>query len=97
MITNYLHAILLAIATLRLTRLIITDEITASFREWIWNRYGDPGESKIGYLITCAWCTSIYAATALMTLYSISTSTGTYVSAILAFSYITGFISNRVE
>jgi len=89
--------VLLAIATARLTRLIIADEITEPLRERVWRRFGNPGESKISYLFTCPWCMSIYAATCLMTLYSISTTTGTFVSAILAFSYVTGILSNRVE
>lgn len=92
-----LEYILLAIATARLTRLMIVDEITEPMREYVWRRFGDPRASRFGYLFTCPWCMSIYAATALMTLYSISTSTGTFVSAILTFSYVTGLLSNRVE
>lgn len=94
---SYLHAVMLAVATLRLTRLVIEDEITESLRESIWKKYGDPSESKLGYAITCYWCTSIYAATAMMTLYSISKNLGIYVAAILCFSYVTGFVSNRVS
>lgn len=94
---SYLHAVLLAVATLRLTRLVIEDDITESLREYVWDRYGGPEESKIGYAITCYWCTSIYAATTIMTLYSISKNLGIYVAAILCFSYITGFVSNRVS
>jgi len=94
---SYLHAALLAVATLRLTRLIIEDEIAEPLREFAWRKFGEPGDSKIGYAITCYWCTSIYAATAMMTLYSISKNLGIYVAAILCFSYITGFVSNRVS
>jgi len=53
--------LVLGLATYRLTRLITTDNITEPIREWIWDRY-PPQSSKLGYLITCDWCSSIWVA-----------------------------------
>jgi hypothetical protein len=53
--------LVLGLATYRLTRLITTDNITEPIRERIWDRY-PPQSSKLGYLITCDWCSSIWVA-----------------------------------
>jgi hypothetical protein len=50
-----------ALATYRLTRLVVEDEITADLRDLVWNKY-PPEKTKVGYAITCPHCTSMYAA-----------------------------------
>lgn len=52
------------LATYRLTRLITRDTITAPTRTRVWDYY-PPESTRLGYLLTCEWCTSIYVASAL--------------------------------
>lgn len=77
----WLIYILIALATARVTRLLVADTIPviAVPREWLhrWldprdkdNRklsapLGSPGRS-LAYLMTCEWCTSVYVATAVV-------------------------------
>ncbi|ARF81943.1 hypothetical protein ACIG0C_21785 [Kitasatospora aureofaciens] len=56
-------AFLLALGTTcRITRFITKDTLAAGFRSWIAARFGD--DSRAAYLVSCGWCTSIWAATA---------------------------------
>jgi|AntAceMinimDraft_1070359.scaffolds.fasta_scaffold02023_12 hypothetical protein len=74
-----------ALATYRLTRLITTDEITAPIRDRIWETH-PPETSRLGYLITCDWCSSVYAASALQLSRMIAPRTTTAVEMVLALS-----------
>jgi hypothetical protein len=64
------------LATERLTRLVVDDEITADIREWVWKKHS-PEETKIGYLLTCPFCASVWAG-AVVALMSTSPSTGVF-------------------
>lgn len=60
------HALVLvidALAVHRATRLITEDELTRPLRERIHANH-PPAASKLGYVITCPYCASIYAALA---------------------------------
>lgn len=48
------------LATARGIQLITADKITKGLRDWWLKKH--PAETLPGYLITCAWCTSIYLA-----------------------------------
>lgn len=87
----------LALATARLTRLVTTDTITERVRERVWRRFGGPGESLAGYVITCNWCVSIYASSLLTAWYMMSEKSAITVSTILALSMAAGFLANRAE
>jgi hypothetical protein len=50
--------VVIALAVVRLTGLVIEDEVTEPIREWVLDRVPDDG--KLAYLITCPWCVSIY-------------------------------------
>lgn len=50
------------LATARLIRLLTEDTITKAFRRWWLKKH--PATTLPGYLITCAWCTSVYLAVA---------------------------------
>jgi hypothetical protein len=91
-----LDLIILTLAVARVTRLVTTDVILEGFRDWIWKRFGDPGSSKLGYLITCDWCTSIYAASLLMAMYKIAPNPTVVGASVLAMSMVAGAILNRV-
>jgi hypothetical protein len=62
-----LDLLLDGLATERITRLVVDDEITADIREWVWKNHS-PEDTKIGYFLTCPFCVSIWAggAVALM-------------------------------
>ncbi len=47
-------------AVYRLTKLVLEDEIVSEPREWLLARY-DPSQTKLGYLLTCPWCVSVWA------------------------------------
>lgn len=56
---NVLDLILDALATSRATRLVVDDEILRSARDKVLNRY-PAGSSKLGYILTCHYCTSVW-------------------------------------
>lgn len=52
------------LAVARITRLLVTDELTIGYRRWVVKRWGE--QSKMAYLAHCPWCTSIYVAAPIM-------------------------------
>lgn len=52
-----LTLLLVAAATYRLTRLVTADRITEPLRAWVEAR-----GPRVGYLITCDWCLSVWLA-----------------------------------
>ena len=62
------QAVVLAAAAARLTRLVTEDEITRPAREMVidWSERGGPWRQKMAYLVDCQWCTSIWAAGAVL-------------------------------
>lgn len=87
---------LAALATYRLTRLVTTDEITAPIRDRIW-RTRPPETSRVGYLLTCNWCSSIYAASALEMSRMIAPRTTRAVETVLALSAVSGLLAARLD
>ena len=57
----WIYVLLAFLATARLTRLVTGDFITQPIRSWVHRRFGT--DSKLGYLVTCDWCVSIYTGT----------------------------------
>lgn len=55
------RAALDALATKRIVRLVVDDAILDPVREKIWRKF-PPESSKIGYVITCHSCSSVWAA-----------------------------------
>ena len=87
---------LTSLATYRLSRLAIEDEITAPVRDRVW-KFAPPERSKIGYLLTCYWCSSIYAASALEISRIIAPRTTRAVETVLAASAVAGLVAAHVE
>lgn len=56
-----------ALATKRLTTLVVEDEIARDIRDRVWDSY-PPETTKLGYLISCRKCTSIWAGAAVLLL-----------------------------
>ena len=82
------------VAVYRLTKLINEDYITEDLRELVFKHF-PPKKSKLGYVLTCSWCMSIWAAGAILTLRKISPETADYVSSILAASAVTGLAASK--
>lgn len=88
---SFIELAIYGLATYRLTRLITRDTIMESFREWVWKKRS-PDKSKLGYLLTCEWCMSIYAASLLLAS-SMITSATDIAATLLALSAIAGLLT----
>ena len=92
MTINIIDYLILGTAIYRLTRLVTTDTILERVREKVWKKF-PPHKNGIGYLITCNWCTSIWVATLVFSMYKMATEPTIFVSTILSLSAFAGFIS----
>lgn len=96
---NLTSAAVTALATYRITKLVIEDEITAELREKAY-AYLDshPGQfsEKARYFLSCPWCVSIWAAGGLTLLRLVSPTAADAVGTLLAASAATGIIYERV-
>lgn len=81
------------IAVVRLTRLINTDVITEPLRDLVWSKF--PPNTKIGYLLTCPWCMSVWAGLSITLLRHYFPRVADVVSTTLAASQITGTLVER--
>jgi len=87
--------VVLVLATYRLTRLLTTDVIFEGLREKIWKKF--PPSTKFGYLFTCSWCMSIWAAVVLLLLFLTVPLIAYVVSLVLSISAIVGFAASRLD
>jgi hypothetical protein len=87
--------IILALAAFRLTHLVTTDAIADGFRTKVWKKF--PPSTKIGYLITCNWCTGFWVSIFLVIFYLVLPVAALVVSLILAISASIGLISAWIE
>lgn len=87
--------VIIALASYRLTRLLTTDVIFEGLRERVWKKF--PISTKIGYVFTCDWCMSIWAAGFLILLFMVLPLAAYVVSLILSTSAIVGFIASRID
>jgi hypothetical protein len=83
--------VLLSLAAFRLTHLITTDAITEGLRNRIWNKF--PPTTKLGYLITCNWCTGFWVSILMVALWLALPQVVIVVSLVLAISALVGLIS----
>jgi hypothetical protein len=83
-----------ALAVFRLTKLVVDDEIFADAREKLLDRF-HPDETKIGYLITCPWCVSIWAGGAVVVARAVAPRAWDLAAQALAFSAVTGLVAER--
>jgi len=91
---TFVHAVLLALAAYRLTRLVVEDVIFEQPREALFRRF-PPESSKIGYLFTCYHCMGLWISTLLVVCYILIPTATLVASLVLALSAITGLISER--
>jgi len=89
--------VLVALATARLTGLIVEDKITEPVRNWVAKHTKDDSkvQSALAYLLFCPWCVSIYAGAALATLVYFAYGSGlVYIGLLaLAASQVAGMVS----
>jgi hypothetical protein len=97
LITDSVAGLLWLLAVVRLTRLATVDEITDPIRVWAFGKFG--AQSKIGYLMTCSWCMSIWIgfATAPYLIWLTGCSWGWLPLFALAASYAAGISASRIE
>lgn len=95
MYKNPLTVLLDIAATVRLTRLIIADEITSDMRDLIWLKF-PARTTKLGYLFTCYWCASIWAGLVIFGLRRVSPASADILSGLLAASLATGLVSEKL-
>jgi hypothetical protein len=82
------------LAVARITRFLVEDRLTVSWRQWVIRRFG--AESLPSYLVHCPWCMSFWVGLALMmwpALYPYPWVIGLY--AIPASSMIAGLLVDR--
>jgi hypothetical protein len=84
-----------ALAVFRLTKLVNDDEITADLRDKILERF-HPEDTKIGYLITCPWCVSIWAGGAVALARELAPRSWNVAASALAFSALTGLAAEKI-
>ncbi len=90
---NLTQFILALGSTCRITRFVVKDTLAAGFRIWVADHFGE--ESKLAYLVTCSWCTSIWVAGGVAPLaYYLGGSLWIQIPAIaLTLSYLSGVAS----
>lgn len=86
-----------ALATYRLTKLVVSDEITASLRERVFDKFGGPDTSKVAYLVSCPHCVSVYAGLAVSFARMIAPRPSELVLEGLALSAVTGIMAERED
>lgn len=90
-----INFVILALGAYRLTHLITTDAIADGFRNKIWSKF--PPTTKIGYLITCNWCTGMWVSLFFVVGVSTLPQLTFVVSLVLAISAVIGLLSALIE
>lgn len=87
--------VVLALGAYRTTHLITTDAIADGFRNWVWSKF-DP-TTKIGYLISCNWCTGFWVSLFLVGGFMVLPQITFVVSLVMAISAVVGLLSAWIE
>lgn len=87
-----LQFIVLGLAVFRLTHLLTRDVILEDLRERFWEKY-PPGETKLGYLLTCEWCLSIWLGSLVYLSSILMPTTTNVIATVLALSAIAGLLA----
>lgn len=92
---SWLLFVLAVLATARLTRLVVADQITDGVRRWVQARSGE----NVAYLVTCPWCASPYLAVpvAVGVLWHGANRAVLLVLVVLAASEVTGLIAGWLD
>lgn len=94
------RTLIAALATYRLTKLVIDDEVVAELRQAAYDKISGlpPGtlRNKLEYFLGCPWCVSIWAAASLYILSRTSPSLYNFYASTLGLSAATGLIYERL-
>lgn len=97
---NTTDAVIDALATYRLTKLVIDDYITQDLRDKAFAELAKLENNKLArkaeYLLTCPWCVSIWAAGFLVLLRLTAPNLAQYLNTLLAASAVTGVLYEKV-
>lgn len=83
-----------ALATHRLTKLVLDDKLTAPLRDRLFERF-PPESTKIGYLFTCPWCTSIWLGAGVTIARLVAPRAWSPIAKLLALSSFTGLVESH--
>ena len=89
-----LSLVLGVLTVARLTRLLVEDRLTVSWRRWAVKKWGE--DSLQAYFVHCPWCMSMWVAPPTMVIATLFPYI--WVIALLsipAASYVTGFLANK--
>ena len=87
--------LILGLAAFRATHIITTDAIADGFRNKVWSKF--PPTTKIGYLITCNWCSGFWVSAVVVVFWLTLPQITLVVSLVLAISALIGLISAQLE
>ena len=93
---SLLDTLILALAVFRICRLLIEDEILSGPRDRFWARF-PPESTKIGYLLTCYWCLSIWVAIPVVALYLFVPWLAIPVAAVFALSAVAALVDRKLN
>jgi hypothetical protein len=81
-----------ALATYRLTRLLVIDEISRPARAWLGQRY----TGWFVYLTSCIWCMSMWVSGLVVVLLTyFAPYAWSFAASLLAFSAVAGYLGSR--
>jgi hypothetical protein len=94
---------LTVLAIARVTRLITTDHVFDTQRDWVLSHVMREGREEpawrvlLAYLIFCPWCMSMYVAAPVACAYAVWGETMPYMTVVLALaaSHVTGFLASK--
>lgn len=93
---NLLDFIILALASYRLTRLLVEDALLDGPRNRFWAKF-PPESSKVGYLLTCYWCTGFWISLFVVGLYLLLPGIAIWAFVVLAISALVGLIDQKIN
>lgn len=96
LLLNPVVLIVLALASYRITRLLIQDEILSPIRDKIWNKW-PPETNKITYLLTCYWCLGAWISAIVTVLVLYCGMIALVVAIIFALSAVVGIIQTLLD
>lgn len=92
--TELVQFVILGLAVYRVSRLIVEDSVFEKIREKIFSKFS-PQTTKLGYLLTCYWCTSMYVATLATVAYILIPSIFIIICLPFALSAVAGLLSEK--
>jgi len=82
------------LAVARITRLLVDDQLTNGYRQWVVRRWG--GESMQSYLAHCPWCTGVWISAIIMPVSALLPNIWTVTAlSVPAASMVTGLLLDR--